>query len=107
MPSGSKRRSKIRPIYHWLADRVRAHAFVCMLAYYLEWHMRQRLAPMLYDDTDNDRSNSPILRSICCTRTAMICGATPIKEWKEPRRKVLDDAGSPPKRSSRRGLALA
>jgi len=43
---------QIRPIYHWLADRVRAHVFVCMLAYYLEWHMRQRLAPMLYDDTD-------------------------------------------------------
>ena len=43
---------QIRPIYHWLADRVRAHVFLCMLAYYLEWHMRQRLAPMLYDDTD-------------------------------------------------------
>src|SRR5690242_3097080 len=45
---------QIRPVYHWLADRVRAHVFVCMLAYYLEWHMRQRLAPMLYDDTDKD-----------------------------------------------------
>jgi len=43
---------QIRPVYHWLADRVRAHVFLCMLAYYLEWHMRQRLAPMLYDDTD-------------------------------------------------------
>jgi transposase len=45
---------RIRPVYHWLADRVRAHVFLCMLAYYLEWHMRQRLAPMLYDDTDKD-----------------------------------------------------
>jgi DDE family transposase len=45
---------QIRPIYHWLADRVRAHVFLCMLAYYLEWHMRQRLAPMLYDDTDKE-----------------------------------------------------
>src|SRR4029077_20592608 len=43
---------QIRPIYHWLADRVRARVFLCMLAYYLEWHMRQRLAPMLYDDAD-------------------------------------------------------
>ena len=42
----------VRPIYHWLADRVRAHVFLCMLAYYLEWHMRQKLAPMLFDDTD-------------------------------------------------------
>jgi transposase len=45
---------QVRPVYHWLADRVRAHVFLCMLAYYLEWHMRQRLAPMLYDDTDKD-----------------------------------------------------
>src|SRR5467141_2663652 len=48
---------QIRPVYHWLADRVRAHVFVCMLAYYLEWHMRQRLAPMLYDDTDKDAAD--------------------------------------------------
>ena len=33
---------QIRPVYHWLAERVRAHVFLCMLAYYLEWHMRQR-----------------------------------------------------------------
>ncbi|MBO0736247.1 MAG: IS1634 family transposase [Alphaproteobacteria bacterium] len=42
----------IRPIFHWAAPRVRAHVCLCMLAYYVEWHMRQRLAPMLYDDTD-------------------------------------------------------
>jgi len=45
---------QVRPIRHWLAGRVRAHVFLCMLGYYLEWHMRQRLAPMLYDDTDKD-----------------------------------------------------
>jgi hypothetical protein len=44
----------VRPVYHWLANRVRAHVFLCMLAYYLEWHMRQRLAPMLFDDTDKE-----------------------------------------------------
>jgi hypothetical protein len=49
---------QIRPVYHWLADRVRAHVFVCMLAYYLEWHMRRRLAPMLYDDTDKDAAKA-------------------------------------------------
>jgi hypothetical protein len=49
---------QIRPVYHWLADRVRAHVFLCMLAYYLEWHMRQRLAPMLYDDTDKDAAEA-------------------------------------------------
>jgi transposase len=42
----------IRPIHHWLEERVRAHVFLCMLAYYLEWSLRARLAPMLYDDDD-------------------------------------------------------
>ena len=43
---------KIRPIHHHLADRVRSHVFLCMLAYYVEWHMRQALAPILFDDDD-------------------------------------------------------
>ena len=38
---------KVRPIYH---SRVRAHVFLCMLAHYVEWHMRQRLKPLLFDD---------------------------------------------------------
>jgi hypothetical protein len=49
---------QIRPIYHWLADRVRAHVFLCMLAYYLELHMRRRLAPMLYDETDKEAAEA-------------------------------------------------
>ena len=43
---------QVRPVHHWLAGRVRAHVFLCMLAYYLEWHMRRNLAPLLFDDTD-------------------------------------------------------
>jgi hypothetical protein len=43
---------KVRPIYHYLANRVRAHVFLCMLAYYVEWHMRRALAPILFDDDD-------------------------------------------------------
>jgi hypothetical protein len=43
---------EIRPIHHWLAPRVRAHVFLCMLAYYVEFHMRSRLAPILFDDHD-------------------------------------------------------
>ena len=42
----------IRPIFHWTPPRVRAHVFLCMLAYHVEWHLRQRLAPMLYDDAE-------------------------------------------------------
>lgn len=43
---------KIRPIFHWAAQRVRAHVFLCMLAYYVEFHMRRLLAPILFDDHD-------------------------------------------------------
>jgi hypothetical protein len=43
---------ELRPVFHWTAPRVRAHVMLCMLAYYLEWHMRRRLAPMLFDDHD-------------------------------------------------------
>jgi hypothetical protein len=43
---------EVRPVFHWTEARVRAHVFLCMLAYYLEWHMRQALAPILFDDHD-------------------------------------------------------
>jgi transposase len=42
----------VRPIRHWSTDRVRAHVFLCMLAYHVEWHLRQALAPLLFHDTD-------------------------------------------------------
>jgi hypothetical protein len=45
---------KVRPIYHRLEGRVRAHVFLCMLAYYVEWHMRAALAPILFDDEDTE-----------------------------------------------------
>jgi transposase len=47
---------KVRPIYHWLADRIRAHVFLCMLSYYVEWHMRQKLAPILFDDHEKEEA---------------------------------------------------
>ena len=43
---------KVRPIHHRRADRVRAHVLLCMLAYYVEWHLRQALKPLLFDDHD-------------------------------------------------------
>jgi hypothetical protein len=42
----------IRPVHHRLAGRVRAHVFLCMLAYYVAWHMRRKLAPLLFEDHD-------------------------------------------------------
>ena len=43
---------KVRPIHHRTENRVRTHVLLCMLAYYVEWHMRRALAPMLFDDAD-------------------------------------------------------
>ncbi len=43
---------KVRPIHHRRADRVRAHVLLCMFPYYIEWHMRQTLKPLLLDDHD-------------------------------------------------------
>ena len=43
---------KIRPIHHRKADRVRAHIFLCMLAYYVEWHMREAWRELMFADTD-------------------------------------------------------
>ena len=49
---------KVRPIYHYAGARVRAHVFLCMLAYYVEWHMRQRLKPLLFDDEEPDAAEA-------------------------------------------------
>jgi hypothetical protein len=43
---------EVRPIHHRRSERVRAHVLLCMLAYYLEWHMREALKPILFDDHD-------------------------------------------------------
>src|SRR5882724_4905630 len=67
----------VRPIHHRLPDRVRAHILLCMLAYYVEWHMRQLLAPILFDDHDKQQAQTarvsvvaPALRSAAARRKA-------------------------------------
>ena len=54
----------VRPIYHRLGHRARAHVFLCMLAYHVEWHMRRWLAPLLFADDDPhasaDQRPSPV-----------------------------------------------
>src|ERR1700691_1718197 len=49
---------QVRPIHHRLPERVRAHILLCMLAYYVEWHMRQLLAPLLFDDHDKPQAQA-------------------------------------------------
>ena len=60
---------KVRPIYHHLASRVRTHVFLCMLAYYVEWHMRKALAPLLFDDDDKPTAQAQ--------RDSIVAPATP------------------------------
>jgi hypothetical protein len=43
---------QIRPVHHWLAPRVRAHVFLCMLACHVEWHLREACAPLLFHEHD-------------------------------------------------------
>jgi transposase len=64
---------KVRPIYHWLDDRIRGHVFLCMLAYYVEWHMRRRLAPILFDDhqrTEAEQSRESVVAPAPRSRAA-------------------------------------
>ena len=48
----------VRPIHHRTENHVRAHIFVCMLAYYVEWHLRQALAPLLFHDEELDTNRA-------------------------------------------------
>lgn len=58
----------VRPVFHYNAQRVRAHVFLCMLAYYVQWHMRARLKPLLFDDEYLDEASasraSPVVKAV-------------------------------------------
>lgn len=81
----------VRPIHHRLPDRVRAHILLCMLAYYVEWHMRQLLAPVLFDDHDKPAARAarasiiaPAQRSAAAKRkaaTRKIADRTPVHSF--------------------------
>jgi Transposase DDE domain len=77
----------IRPIYHWVSPRVRAHVFLCMLAYHLEWHMRQVLAPMLFDDHDHAAGEA--------LRSSPVAKAEPSPAAKRKAKKKHTDDGLP------------
>ena len=51
---------QVRPIYHRTEERVKAHLFLCMLAYYVEWHLRQAWAPLLYTDEEGCQRDTPV-----------------------------------------------
>ncbi len=76
---------KVRPIYHWLDDRIRGHVFLCMLAYYVEWHMRQKLAPILFDDHERSEAEG--------TRKSIVAAAprSTAAARKDQRKRTDDD----------------
>jgi transposase len=60
----------VRPIFHRLEKRVRGHIFLCVLAYYVEWHMRKSLAPILYEDEELAQSRvirNPVAQAVPST----------------------------------------
>ncbi len=78
---------QIRPVYHWLEPRVRAHLFLCMLAYHVEWHMRQRLAPILYSDHDKAAAEAE--------RPSIVAPLEPSPAAKRKRSRHRSDEGTP------------
>lgn len=78
---------QIRPVFHWLESRVRAHLFLCMLAYHVEWHMRQRLAPILYADHDKATAQAE--------RPSIVQPLEPSKSAKRKRTRHSTDEGAP------------
>ena len=76
---------KIRPIYHWIANRVRMHVFLCMLAYYVEWHMREALAPILFEEDDKESAEA--------SRRSIVAPAqrSPSAKAKEHTKRTHDD----------------
>ena len=78
---------RVRPIYHYLADRVRAHVLLCMLAYYVEWHMRQALAPLLFDDEDQAAADA--------LRPSVVAPAQPSPKARRKASRQRTDEGTP------------
>jgi hypothetical protein len=75
---------EVRPVHHRLAGRVRAHVFLCMLAYYVAWHMRRKLAPLLFEDHDR--------KAAAASRTSPVAAAqvSPAARAKARTRKTED-----------------
>ena len=59
---------KVRPVFHRTEPRVRAHVLLCMLAYYVEWNMRRKLKPVLFDDEDAEGAEA-LRRSVVAPAT--------------------------------------
>ena len=102
---------KVRPIYHYRSERIQCHIFLCMLAYYVQWHMMERLAPMLFAEEDADAAKaartsvvapavpSPATRKKARTRTAT--DGTPALSFRGPDGSPGAPNPGPPRRKDR------
>jgi hypothetical protein len=78
---------QIRPVHHWIEPRVRAHVFLCMLAYYVEWHLRRRWAPILFDEHDRPAAEAD--------RASPVAAAEPSPATLRKRGRRRSDGGVP------------
>jgi hypothetical protein len=85
---------QLRPVHHWIEPRVRAHVFLCMLGYYVEWHLREAWAPILFHDHDRAAAQQ--------ARTSPVAAADISDAAKRKRGSRRSDDGVPV--SSFRGL---
>jgi hypothetical protein len=102
---------EVRPIHHRLAGRVRAHVFLCMLAYYVQWHLRQALAPLLFDDHDRPAAAagraSPVAAATVSpaardkARSKRTAAGQPVHSW----RSLLQDLATLTRNTVRLGAA--
>ncbi len=77
----------VRPIYHFNDDRIRAHVFLCMLAYYVEWHLRDRLRELLFDDPDREAAQK--------SRRSVVAPATRSKSARDKDATLRTSSGFP------------
>ena len=75
---------ELRPVFHWTAPRVRAHVLLCMLAYYLEWHMRQKLDPVLFDDHDRAAAEAQRTSPVAKARVSLAARRKAGRKHTEP-----------------------
>ena len=78
---------KVRPIYHYRSERIQCHIFLCMLAYYVQWHMMERLAPMLFAEEDADAARA--------ARTSVVAPAVPSPATRKKARTRTATDGTP------------
>ena len=86
---------QIRPVHHWIEPRVRAHVFLCMLAYYVEWHLREPWAPILFQDHDRNAAQQTRASPVVAAEISEVVAAEISDAAKRKRARRRSDDGLP------------